>query len=172
MEDQRRRRARSTRAKKSNGAMRWHNLLGASLHNLQNVTPCRAAQRLVAVTGVRLGQVHPGARRAAGQRAGAGWAAQYQGRPRCHGCRLRRWWAARLQGFETIDRVLEVDQTPIGKTPRSCPATYIGFWDTIRKLFADTLEARRAATRPGASASTPAKAAAPAAKGRACAPSA
>lgn len=49
---------------------------------------------------------------------------------------------AGIDGVERIDRVLEVDQTPIGKTPRSCPATYIGFWDMVRKLFADTLEAK------------------------------
>ncbi|WP_199541130.1 excinuclease ABC subunit UvrA [Paraburkholderia kururiensis] len=47
-----------------------------------------------------------------------------------------------ITGWESIDRVLEVDQTPIGKTPRSCPATYIGVWDAIRRLFAETLEAR------------------------------
>jgi excinuclease ABC subunit A len=47
-----------------------------------------------------------------------------------------------ITGWQHISRVLEVDQTPIGKTPRSCPATYIGFWDSIRRLYADTTEAR------------------------------
>jgi len=47
-----------------------------------------------------------------------------------------------IAGWQSISRVLEVDQTPIGKTPRSCPATYIGFWDSIRRLYADATEAR------------------------------
>jgi excinuclease ABC subunit A len=47
-----------------------------------------------------------------------------------------------IKGVEMVDRVLEVDQTPVGKTPRSCPATYVGFWDDIRRIYAGTTESR------------------------------
>jgi excinuclease ABC subunit A len=123
----------------------WITVAGAHLHNLQNVTVQVPLQRLVAVTGVSGSgkstlardvllanvqtAVHKRSTKAGRDSLEAGEKIQ------CIGCE-------QVSGYESVDRVLEVDQTPIGKTPRSCPATYIGFWDTIRKLFADTLEAK------------------------------
>jgi len=54
-----------------------------------------------------------------------------------------------ISGVEHIDRLIDIDQSPIGRTPRSNPATYTGVWDLIRKLFAETQEAKVRGYGPG-----------------------
>jgi excinuclease ABC subunit A len=55
----------------------------------------------------------------------------------------------RINGLGNIDRVIEVDQSPIGRTPRSNPATYTGVFDEVRKLYAMTKEAKIRGYKPG-----------------------
>ncbi|RKF36347.1 excinuclease ABC subunit UvrA [Paraburkholderia fungorum] len=148
----------------------WLTVHGGKLHNLQNVTVGIPLSRLVAVTGVsgsgkstlardvlmtnlldavgRSVLSSPATRRAraaAETQPAANRRSSVLARtaPRAPLNVTHAWQGCdSITGWENIDRVLEVDQTPIGKTPRSCPATYIGVWDAIRKLFAGTLEAR------------------------------
>jgi excinuclease ABC subunit A len=54
-----------------------------------------------------------------------------------------------VEGIEFIDKVIDIDQSPIGRTPRSNPATYTGVFDHIRRLFAKTPDARRRGYQPG-----------------------
>ena len=122
-------------------------VLGARLHNLKNLSARLPLGRLVCITGVSgSGKstlvrevVFENLRRrlqTTGKRGRQSLA------PAAYGCRA-------ISGQEYLQRVLEVDQTPIGKTPRSCPATYVGIWDDIRRLFASATEARLRNYGPG-----------------------
>ncbi|MCU7843877.1 MAG: excinuclease ABC subunit UvrA [Candidatus Thiodiazotropha sp. (ex Monitilora ramsayi)] len=112
---------------------------GAALNNLKQIDITIPLQRLVSVSGVSGSGKSTLVRDvlvkslknllARSRKKGRISSGHY------HGC-------DKLDGWQTIQRVLEVDQTPIGKTPRSCPATYVGFWDHIRKLYAQTEDAR------------------------------
>ena len=55
----------------------------------------------------------------------------------------------KITGIESIDKVINIDQSPIGRTPRSNPATYIGLWDDIRALFASTQDSKAHGYGPG-----------------------
>jgi excinuclease ABC subunit A len=129
-------------------------LSGAKLHNLQDVSVQVPLNRLTVVTGVSgsgkstlardvlhanlkhlVGGDDDEAPAKAGRKAAKAMPKIQKKASGLQGC-------ARIEGWQAVGRVLEVDQTPIGKTPRSCPATYVGFWDEIRKLFANTEAAK------------------------------
>ena len=137
-------RAAKLRKKFSDGASaanetRWLTLTGARVHNLKNLTVAFPLNRLVLVTGVSgSGKstlirecLLPELRRALGQGSRRGEAVK------------------QLKGFESLKSVYEVDQAPIGRTPRSTPATYVGFFDEIRQLFSQVPEARLRGYGPG-----------------------
>ncbi len=68
---------------------------------------------------------------------------------RLHRTRQRAGTHRRIEGLEQLDKIIYVDQSPIGRTPRSNPATYIGLFDQIRELFSKTQEARARGYKPG-----------------------
>ena len=118
-------------------------IIGANLHNLRNVSARVPLSRLTVVTGVSGSGKSTLARDVLHANLARLVTASGNKKPvSLSGCKD-------IKGWQQVGRVLEVDQTPIGKTPRSCPATYVGFWDTIRKLFADTSEARMRGYGPG-----------------------
>jgi excinuclease ABC subunit A len=117
----------------------WLRLKGASGNNLKNVDLAIPAARLVCVTGV----------------SGSGKStiindtlAIAVARQLHHGQGEPAPYLA-LQGLEHFDKIISVDQSPIGRTPRSNPATYTGMFTPIRELFAETPEARTRGYEPG-----------------------
>jgi excinuclease ABC subunit A len=66
-----------------------------------------------------------------------------------HRAKLRPGAHKRIRGLEHLDKIISVDQSPIGRTPRSNPATYIGLFDQIRDLFSKTQESRARGYKPG-----------------------
>ena len=114
-----------------------------ALHNIKGCEVSLPLGRLVVITGVSgsgkstvaRDVLYANLRHLLGENAARGRGARRSGTARLIGC-------GAISGLEHLDRVLEVDQTPIGKTPRSCAATYIGFWDEIRRIYAGTTEAR------------------------------
>jgi excinuclease ABC subunit A len=128
-------------ARKKPGDLGWIEFRGARARNLKGIDVRIPLGLLVTVTGVSgAGKstlvneiVYRGIVEALGRRYGEGGSRGYDS----------------TEGCEKVHRVLEVDHNPIGRTPRSIPATYIGVWDEIRKIFALLPEARARGFRAG-----------------------
>ncbi|MGQ9663484.1 MAG: excinuclease ABC subunit UvrA, partial [Kiritimatiellia bacterium] len=121
-------------------------IIGAHLHNLKNIDVAIPLGHLVCVTGVsgsgKSTLVHNVLYQNLHQLLKTKSRSNRSANCSLHGCKA-------IIGWEGLRRVLDVDQSPIGKTPRSCPATYVGFWDDIRGLFARMPEARMRGYGPG-----------------------
>ncbi|HWI32040.1 MAG TPA: excinuclease ABC subunit UvrA [Microbacterium sp.] len=118
---------------------RMISVVGARENNLQNVTAEFPLGVLTAVTGV----------------SGSGKSTLVNGilyevlATRLNGARRVPGKHTRVTGLDNLDKVVHVDQAPIGRTPRSNPATYTGVFDRIRTLFSETPEAKVRGYQPG-----------------------
>ena len=117
----------------------WLTVHGASGNNLDNVTAAFPVGLMICVTGVS-GSGKSTLVNETLYRAAAKKIYRAQAEPAEHG---------QIEGLEHFDKVINVDQSPIGRTPRSNPATYTGLFTPIRELFADTPTGRERGYGPG-----------------------